>query len=72
MISFPDNFEETRFKEKFLVEKVGVQTQTSSKEPFNLSLRRVAVGPDLYFRGDGTRDSDPIHYWGFVYHTLFA
>ena len=47
-----------------LVEKVGVQTQTSSKDPRNVSLRRVAVGPNLYFCGDGSRDTDPIHYWG--------
>ena len=47
-----------------IVEKVGVQTQTSSKDPFDLSLRRVVLGPSLYFKADGTRDSDPIHYWG--------
>ena len=46
------------------MEKVGVQTQTSSKDPFDLSLRRVVLGPSLYFKADGTRDSDPIHYWG--------
>lgn len=59
-----DNFEDTRFKEKFLVEKVGVQTQTCTKDPSNLNIRRAVVGPDLYFKGDGTRDPDPIHYWG--------
>ena len=59
-----DYFEDTKFREKMLVEKVGVQTQTSSKDPRNVSLRRVAVGPNLYFCGDGSRDTDPIHYWG--------
>ena len=59
-----DHFEATKFKEKMLVEKVGVQKQTSSKDPFNLSLRRVVVGPCLYFKADGTRDLEPIHYWG--------
>ena len=59
-----DNFEETRNKEKYLVEKVGVQTQTSAKDPLNLAMRRVVLGPGLYFKGDGTRDPDPIHYWG--------
>lgn len=48
-----------------LVEKVGVQTQTSSKDPHNLYLRRVVVGPNLYFRADGTRDKEPLHYWGY-------
>ena len=61
-----DLFEEIRFKEKILVEKVGAQTQTSSKDPENLSLRRIVVGPSLYFRADGTRDTAPIHYWGSV------
>ena len=59
-----DQFEETRYKEKELVEKVGVQTQTSAKDCFNLSLRRTVVGPNLYFRADGSPDPDPIHYWG--------
>ena len=62
--SFLDNFEDTRYKEKMLVEKVGVQTQTSSKDPFNLFSRRIVVGPTLYFRADGTQDPEPIHYWG--------
>ena len=56
-------FEDTKFQEKMLVEKVGVQTQTSSRDPKDLSLRRIAVGPNLYFRADGSRDPDPIHYW---------
>ena len=59
-----DHFEDTQFKEKFLVEKVGTQTQTSSKDPFNLNLRRIAIGPNLYFTHSGTVDPDPIHYWG--------
>ena len=46
------------------MEKVGVQTQTSCKDPRNLSARRVCVGPDLYFKADGNQDPDPIHYWG--------
>ena len=49
-----------------LVKKVGVQTQTSAKDPKDLNLRRVAVGPDLYFHADGSRDPDPIYYWGGV------
>ena len=49
-----DNFEATRYKEKMLVEKVGVQTQTSSKFPTDPNMRRVVVGPNLYFRADGT------------------
>ena len=59
-----DNFEDTRFKEKMLVEKVGVQTQTSSKDPYNLNQRRVVLGPNLYFKSDGTNDENPLHYWG--------
>ena len=47
-----------------LVEKVGVQTQTSSKFPTDPNMRRVVVGPNLYFRADGTPDPDPLHYWG--------
>ena len=47
-----------------LVEKVGVQTQTSACDPYNLDKRRIVLGPDLYFRADGSRDPDPIHYWG--------
>ena len=66
-----DQFEETRYKEKMLVEKVGVQTQTSSKDPFNLNSRRVVVGPNLYFRADGSPDPDPIHYWGSVNQMIF-
>ena len=61
-----DLFEETRNKKKLLVEKVGVQTQTSSKDPFNLGQRRIVLGPGLYFTADGKRDPDPIHYWGLV------
>ena len=49
-----------------LVEKVGVQTQTIAKDPKDLNLWRVAAGPDLYFHADGSRDPDPIHYWGEV------
>ena len=59
-----DQFEETDNKQKMLVEKVGIQTQTSRKEPFNLSLRRCVLGPDLYFLADGSTDPDPIHYFG--------
>ena len=59
-----DNFEATRYKEKMLVEKVGVQTQTSSKHPGDPNMRRVVVGPKLYFRADGTPDPEPLHYWG--------
>ena len=66
--SFLDHFEETRFKEKYLVEKVGVQTQTCIQDPYNLSLRRVALGPNLYFRADGTVDQDPLHYWGYEFN----
>ena len=47
-----------------LVEKVGVQTQTSAKDPTNLDLRRVVIGPKLYFKADGTKDDAPLHYWG--------
>ena len=54
-----DNFEATRYKEKMLVEKVGVQTQTSTKFPTDPNMRRVAVGPNLYFRADGAPDPDP-------------
>ena len=61
---FKDNFEATRFKEKMLVEKVGTQTQTSRKAPLDLNLRRIVLGPKLYFKADGTQDKDPIHYWG--------
>ena len=43
---------------------MGVQTQTSSRDPRNLSARRLCLGPDLYFKADGNRDPDPIHYWG--------
>ena len=49
-----DQFEDTHYKEKLLVEKVGVQTQTSSKDPTNLDIRRTVVGPNLYFKADGT------------------
>ena len=59
-----DNFEDTRLTQKSLVEKVGVQTQTSKSDPFNSSLRRIVLGPKLYFKSDGTRDSEPLHYWG--------
>ena len=38
-----DNFEATKYKEKMLVEKVGVQTQTSSKYPTDPNMRRVVV-----------------------------
>ena len=51
-----------------MVEKVGVQTQTCSQDPYNLSLRRVALGPNLYFRADGTVDQDPLHYWGYGFN----
>ena len=66
-----DLFEETRFNEKRLVEKVGVQTQTSVEDPLDLSLRRIVLGPNLYFKADGTRDADPIHYWGLVHHDFY-
>ena len=59
-----DQFEETRYKEKALVEKVGVKTQTSSKDSFFLSLLRTFVWTNLYFRADGSPDPNPIHYWG--------
>ena len=59
-----DNFEATKYKEKMLVGKVGVQTQTSSKYPTDPNMRRVVVGPNLYFRADGSPDPDPLHYWG--------
>ena len=61
-----DIFEETKDKRKTLVEKIGVQTQTSSEDPYNLNLRRICIGPDLYFKADGSRDDDPIHYFGLV------
>ena len=48
------------------MEKVGVQTQTSSKDPLDMSKRRIVLGPNLYFKSDGTRDDNPIHYWGLV------
>ena len=51
-----------------MVEKVGVQTQTCIQDPYNLSLRRVALGPNLYFRADGTVDQDPLHYWGYEFN----
>ena len=57
-----------------LVEKVGVQTQTAMKDPFNLTARRIVLGPGLYFRADGSRDPDPIHYWGLgsqAFHQYF-
>ena len=66
-MKYLDHFEETRFKEKLLVEKVGVQTQSCSHDPYNLGIRRVALGPNLYFRADGTLDPDPIHYWGYSF-----
>ena len=47
-----------------MVEKLGTQTQTSKVDPLNLSLRRIVLGPNLYFKADGTRDEQPIHYWG--------
>jgi hypothetical protein len=47
-----------------LVEKIGVQTQTSSQAPFNLELRRACIGPNLYFKADGSIDENPIHYFG--------
>ena len=56
-----------------LAEKVGVQTQTSCKDPQNWNLRRIVLGPHLYFKADGSKDTDPIHYWGYVlnfYETL--
>ena len=59
-----DQFEATRFKKKQLVEKVGTQTQTSRLQPFNMGKRRIVLGPKLYFKADGTKDDDPIHYWG--------
>ena len=65
LFSLKDQFEATRYKEKMLVEKVGTQTQTSSRDPYNLSLRRTVLGPNLYFKADGTVDTDPIHYWGY-------
>ena len=34
------------------MEKVGVQIQTSCKDPRNLRARRVCVGPDLYFKAE--------------------
>ena len=49
-----------------LAEKVGVQTQTSSKDPQNWNQRRIVLGPHLYFKADGSKDTDPIHYWGYV------
>ena len=69
--TFLDQFEETHFKEKMLVEKVGTQTQTSSKDPFDLNLRRTVVGPNLYFCADGSLDPNPIHYWGSVIENKF-
>ena len=70
-LSFLDHFEETNFKEKMLVEKVGTQTQTCSKDPFDLTLRRIVVGPNLYFCADGSLDPNPIHYWGSVIENKF-
>ena len=61
---FTDQFEATHYKEKMLVEKVGVQTQTSAKDPKNVDMRRIVLGPNLYFKADGTADENPIHYWG--------
>ena len=36
------------------------------EDPKNLNSRRIVLGPNLYFKADGTRDEDPIHYWGSV------
>ena len=46
------------------MEKLGTQTQTSRLNPFDMSLRRIALGPQLYFKADGTRDDNPMHYFG--------
>ena len=40
-----------------------MQTQTSSRDPKNLSLRRAVLGPKCYLTSDGKPDLDPIHYW---------
>ena len=61
LLILSDPFEETKYKEKMLVEKVEVQTQTSSKDTFNLDLRRIVLGPHLYFRADGSPDPEPFH-----------
>ena len=66
-MKYLDHFEETRFKEKLLVEKVGVQTQSCSHDPYNLGIRHVALGPNLYFSADGTLDPDPTHYRGCAF-----
>ena len=47
-----------------LVEKIGVQTQTASKDPTNLEQQRICIGPNLDFKADGSRDPSPIHYFG--------
>ena len=41
-----DQFEETRYKEKMLVEKVGVQTQTTVAAKKNVTLTKDEI---LYF-----------------------
>ena len=58
-----DIFEATAPKEKEIAEKVGWQTQTSSREPKNLHLRRAVLGPDCYLTSEGKPDPNPIHYW---------
>ena len=59
-----DHFDATNGKVKTLVEKIGVQTQTSRRDPMNLDQRRICLGPNLYFRADGSKDLEPIHYFG--------
>ena len=43
--------------------KVGCQTQTSSRDPYDLSLRRAVLGPNCYLDAYGNEDKDPQHYW---------
>ena len=53
-------------KYKFLnltFHKVGWQTQTTARNPRDLSIRRAVLGPSCYLTADGTVDNDPIHYW---------
>ena len=40
-----DQFEATHYKEKMLVEKVGVQTQTSAKDPNMWACKELSMGP---------------------------
>ena len=43
--------------------KVGWQTQTSSRDPYDLSLRRAVLGPNCYLDAYGNEDKNPLHYW---------